>query len=76
MRIPSDTFAHHTLASISSYSQLRSVFLDRVIDFGETLRDQLKGRSPEKLKSLIEVTDVVHVKVHVLSFDMFLTSFP
>ena len=36
--------------------------------------DQEKCRSPKKLKSLIEVTNVVHVKVHVLSFDMILIS--
>ena len=29
------------------------MFLDRVIHFGETLGDQVKGRSPKKLKSLI-----------------------
>ena len=33
-----------------------------------------KGRSPKKLKSLIEVPNVVHVKVHVLSFNMILIS--
>ena len=36
--------------------------------------DQVKGRSPKKLKSLIEVSNVVHVKVHVLSFNMILIS--
>ena len=46
------------------------MFLDRVIHFGETLGDQVKGRSPKKLKSLIEVPNVVDVKVHVLSFNM------
>ena len=50
------------------------MFLDRVIDFGETLGDQVKGRSPKKLKSLIEVPNIVHVKVHVLSFNMILIS--
>ena len=44
------------------------MFLDQVIDFGETLEDQVKGRSPKKLESLIEVSNVFHVKVHVLSF--------
>ena len=44
--------------------------LDRVTHFGETLGDQVKGRSPKKLESLIEVPNVVHVKVHVLSFNM------
>ena len=52
------------------------MFLDRVIRFGETLGDQVKGRSPKKLKSLIEVPIVVHVKVHVLSFNMILLSSP
>ena len=51
--------------------------LDRVIDFGETLEDQVKGRSPKKLESLIiEGPNVVHVKVHVLSFNMNLISSP
>ena len=34
------------------------MFLDRVIHFGETLGDQVKGRSPKKLESLIEVPNV------------------
>ena len=50
------------------------MFLDRVIHFGETLGSQEKGRSPKKLESLIEVPNVVHVKVHVLSFNMILIS--
>ena len=41
------------------------MFLNRVIHFGETLGDQVKGRSPKKLKSLIEVPNLVHVKVHI-----------
>ena len=48
------------------------MFLDRAIHFGETLGDQVKGRSPKKLESLIEVPNVVHVKVQVLSLDMIL----
>ena len=64
------------LASISSFSYLRSVFPDGVIHFGETLGDQEKGRSLKKLKSLLEVPNVVHVKVHVLSFNMILISYP
>ena len=48
------------------------MFLDRVIDFGDILGDQAKGRSPKKLNSLIEVRNVVHVKVLVLSFNMIL----
>ena len=52
------------------------MFLDRVIHFGETLGDQVKGRSPKKLKSLNEVPNLVHVKVHVLNFSMILISSP
>ena len=48
--------------------------LVRVIHFGETFGDQVKGRSPKKLKPLIEVPNLVHVKVHVLSFNMILIS--
>ena len=62
------------LASIRYFSHLRSAFLDRVIHFGETLGDQVKGRSPKNLKWLIEVPSVVHMKVHVLSFNMILIS--
>ena len=64
------------LASMCSFYQLRSKFLDRVIHFEVTLGDQVKGRSPKNLKSLIEVPSVVHVKVHVLSFNMILISSP
>ena len=49
------------------------MFIDRVIHFGETLGDQVKGHSPG---SLIEVRNVVHVKVHVLSLNMILISTP
>ena len=52
------------------------MFLELVIHFGETLGDQAKGRSPKKLESLIEVPNVVHVKVDVLSFNMILISSP
>ena len=52
------------------------MFFDQVIHFEETLGDQVKGRSPKKLDSLIEVPNVVHVKVHVLSFNMILISSP
>ena len=52
------------------------MFFDQVIRFGETLGDQVKGRSPKKLDSLTEVPNVVHVKVHVLSFNMILISSP
>ena len=64
------------LASMWSFSHLRSVFLDWVIHFGETLGDQVKRRSPKKLKSLIEVANVVHVKVHVLSLNVIFISTP
>ena len=54
----------------------RSVFLDRVIHFVKILGDQVKGRSPKKLKSFIEVPKVAHLKVYVLSFNMNLFSSP
>ena len=38
--------------------------------------DQVKGRSPKNLKSLIEVPNVVHMNVHVPSFNMILISSP
>ena len=38
--------------------------------------DQVKGRSPKKLESLIEVPNVVNKKVPVLSFNMILISSP
>ena len=40
------------------------------------MADQVEGRSPKNLKSLIEVPNLVHVKVHVLSFNMILLSSP
>ena len=57
-------------------SHLRSVFVDRVIYFGESLGDQVKGRSQKALKSLIEVPYVAHMKVHVQSFNTVLISSP
>ena len=42
------------------------MFLDRVNHFGETLGDQVKGRSPKKLESLIEVPNVVYDKINVV----------
>ena len=44
--------------------------------FREKFGDQGKCRSQKKLKSLIEVPNVVHEKVHVPSFNMILTSSP
>ena len=61
------------LASKWSFSHLRCVFLDRVIHSGETLS---KGSFTKKLEQLIEVPNVVHVKVQVLSFNMILLSSP
>ena len=56
------------------YDPLLISVVDRVIHFGETMGDQVKGRSPKKLESLIEVPNVLHVKAHVLSFNMILIS--
>ena len=36
--------------------------------------DQEKGRSPKKLKSLMDVPNVAHLKIQVVSFDMNLIS--
>ena len=52
------------------------MFLGRVIHFGEALGDQVKGRSLKKLESLIEVPNVVDVKIDVLNFNMILISSP
>ena len=43
---------------------------------GKLAEIRKKGRSPKKLKSLIEVPNVVHVKVNVVSFNMILISSP
>ena len=43
--------------------------------FGKNLGEQVNGRSPKKLKSLIEIPSVVHLKVQVLSFNMNLCLF-
>ena len=50
------------------------MFLDRVIHFGETLGDEVKGRSPKKLKSLFEVSTEVQVEVHAISYNMIFVS--
>ena len=52
------------------------MFLDRVIHLGENLGVRENCRSPKKLKSLIEVPYVAHLKVQVLSFNMNLFSSP
>ena len=57
-------------------SFIRITLLDCVIHFGENLGDKVKGRSPKKLKSLIEVPYIVDEKVHDLSFNIILISSP
>ena len=52
------------------------MFLDRVIHFGGNLGDQVKGRSPKKLISLIEVPYVEYLKVEVLTYSVILISSP
>ena len=42
--------------------------------FLEIFGDQEKGRSPQKLKLMIEVPYVVHLKVLVLSFNVIVIS--
>ena len=64
----------HVLSFNINLSRLRSVFLDRVIHFSKKLGDQEKGRSTRKLKSLIEVPYIAHLKVQVLIFNMNLFS--
>ena len=46
------------------------MILDQIIHFGKYLGDQVKGRSPKELKSLIEVPYMAHLIVQVLSFNM------
>ena len=52
------------------------MFLDQVIHFGKNFGDQVKDRSPKKVKSLIEVPYVELLKVQFLSFNMNLFSSP
>ena len=52
------------------------MFLYPVTDFGKNLGDQVKGLSQKKLKSLIEVPHVAHLKVQVTRFNMNLISSP
>ena len=47
------------------------MFLDRVIHLGENLGDQVKGRSPKKLKTFIEVSNGVQGKEKVLVGNIF-----
>ena len=61
---------------MSSFSLHGTEFLDRVIHFGETWGYQEKGRSPQNLKTLIQVPMVVYLKEHVLGFNMILISSP
>ena len=44
------------------------MFLDKVIHYGNYLGDQVKGRSPKELKSLIDVPYEALLKVQALSF--------
>ena len=55
---------------------LRSVFLEEFIHFGKDLGDQVKDRSPKKVKLLIEVPYVALRKVQFPSFNMNLFSSP
>ena len=64
------------LASIWSFSHLRSLFLVRVIQFGETLGDQLKCRSSKKLNILKQYTSVLQLYVPVFRLKMILLSYP
>ena len=50
------------------------MFLGRIIHFGKKLGDQVKSPSPIKLKSVIEVAYVAHMKVQVLSLNVILIS--
>ena len=50
------------------------MFIDQAIHFGIYLGDQVKGRSPKEVKSLIEVPCVAHLKVQFLSFNVNLFS--
>ena len=52
------------------------MFLDRVMYFGRSSGDEVNGRSPKKLKSLVGVPYVPQVKVQILSFNMILLSSP
>ena len=51
------------------YFFLRSLFLEQFIHFGKNWGDQVKDRSPKKVKSLIEVPYVALLKVQFLSFN-------
>ena len=44
--------------------------------FRGNLGDQVKCRSPKKLKSLMDIPYVAHLKVHTLSYNMILISSP
>ena len=52
------------------------MFLDRLIHFGESLGDLVKGRPQEKLKGIAYVPYVAYLKVQVLNFDVILMSSP
>ena len=46
------------------------MFLDQVIHFGKYLGDQVKGRSPKELTSLIEVPYEALLNIQALSFNV------
>ena len=52
------------------------MFLDRVVHFGKNLGEQVKGRSPKKLKLLIADPYVAHLILQVLSFNVNPISYP
>ena len=52
------------------------MFLDQIIHLGKYLGDEVMGRSPKELKSLIEVPYVAHLNVQALSFNVNLFSPP
>ena len=52
------------------------MFHDGVPDLGKNMGDQVKNRSPKRLKWLVEVPNVAHLKEQVLSYNINLFSAP
>ena len=52
------------------------MFQDIVIYFRGSWVDQVKVRSPKKLKLLIAVPNEAHLKVHILSYNIILMASP
>ena len=46
------------------------MFLDQVIHFGKNWGNQVKCRSPKRLKSLKEVPYIAHLEIQVVSLNM------